>query len=544
MGTEMTDPYTLVLFTAQSGALSARLEHDDGSLLHLHSIVAPEKETRYFSDLCFWGDRIVLSGCGLGYHLKRALESVQRGTRVLLVEYYKELAVRCLEQFPANVREQVTLITRETGNTEEMITRFLSSGTYLQVVKHPPSMQAHREFYREILGICSNKPSVNRPVDSVMLLLGDFFLEKELAAAAEKEQVRTVPFAYKKWSSVTAYESELQQLLQKQHPQAVLSINLLGIDGNGILAEYCQRAGVPLLVWFVDDPRPMLNNRKGWAAENVIAFTWERDYLPWLQNRGFGEVRYLPLATDASQFVPGNATRATVTCGFVGTAMGKSFLSEIARKFIWKPEYAPLAAAVAQHLLSGAKICVDELINDECDRRSVVLPDDGAHTFTWLRSYIIHTASMLKRKLLVTELLPAGIETFGDPDGWQELIAGGGEGIVTHNNIDYRTELAGIYRSIAVNINCTSCQMPTACNQRVFDVPACGGFILNDAQPDLQELFSPHEYVTYASVNECKDKVAFYNKHDDARTTVAAAARQRIINEHTYNHRLHSLLSL
>ena len=542
MGAQYADPYTLVLFTAQSGAPSARLDHDDGSLLHLHSLVDPEKEARYFSDLRFWGDRIVLSGCGLGYHLKTALESVKSGTRLLLVEYYEELAVRCLEQFPADLREHVTLITGTTGGgVPEMVSRFFSGGSYLQVVKHPPSMRAHRDFYRAILQLCSSRTPEHRRADSVMLLEGEFFLERELAAAAECEQVRAVPFTYKKWSSAPSYESELQQLLQRERPKAVLSVNLLGVDGNGILAEYCRRAGIPLIVWFVDDPRPILVNRKELTGENIIVFTWERTYIPWLQKRGFGEVRYLPLATDPLQFSPGNKAPATIDCGFVGTAMSGTFLNEIARKFIWKPEYAPLAAAVAQQILSGVKDPVDEMIVDACVCRSIALPEDGEHTFTWLRSYIIHTASMLKRRALVAGLQSVGIATFGDPDGWRELL---GEAVVTHADIDYRTEIAGVYRSIAVNCNSTSCQMPTACNQRVFDVPACGGFILNDAQPDLQDLFAENEYVTYSSVEECRDKVTFYRKKSDARAAVTAAARRRIIHEHTYRHRLRTLLSL
>ena len=66
-----------------------------------------------------------------------------------------------------------------------------------------------------------------------------------------------------------------------------------------------------------------------------------------------------------------------------------------------------------------------------------------------------------------------------------------GRRIKTHPDVDYRSEIAQWYRRIKINLNITSCQMPTALNQRVFDVPACGGFILNDNQTDLKELFSP-----------------------------------------------------
>ncbi|MBN1757067.1 MAG: glycosyltransferase [Chitinispirillaceae bacterium] len=538
MTTETTDPYTLVLFTAQSGALSARLDHDDGSILHLHSLVDPENETVCFSDLQFWGDRILLSGCGLGYHLKRAIGSIISETRILLAEYYDELAERCLELFPPEIRGRVTVITKGESRVTEKVREFLAGGHYVQVVKHPPSWHAHREYYRSIAAQCSGTP-LPRQADTVLMLQGNFFLEKELSAASAGSTAKVLPFNYNDHATIIAYESEFQKRLQKDRPAAVLSINLLGVDGNGILAEYCRRAGIPLIVWFVDDPRPILLNRMQHLSEGVIVFSWERAYLPWLRQQGFGDARYLPLASDPAQFAVPRTRRPSVGCAFVGTAMGSSFLKEIAEKFMWKPEYARVAAAVAFRICSERNSDVDRLLDDECATQSVVLPLDSDHTRTWLRSYCIHTASMIMRKRMVTGLLSSGIETFGDPEGWRELA---GPGLTVHGTIDYRTEIGDCYRSIAVNLNCTSCQMPTAVNQRVFDVPLSGAFIINDDQSDLHELFAENEYVTYSSVEECAEKVAFYRENESARTAVSDTARKRILGEHTYTHRLQSLL--
>ena len=173
--------------------------------------------------------------------------------------------------------------------------------------------------------------------------------------------------------------------------------------------------------------------------------------------------------------------------------------------------------------------------------RGIPLLKNDEHTRTWLRSYIIHTASMLKRKRYISKLQQSGVETFGDPDGWCDLC---GNGLTTHPDIDYYTGIADCYRSISININITSCQMPSALNQRVFDVPACGAFLLNDFQQDLDELFSENEYAVYKSPEELPEKVDFYLKNRQIRDAVVVAARKRILNEHTYLHRLRSLLKL
>jgi spore maturation protein CgeB len=113
--------------------------------------------------------------------------------------------------------------------------------------------------------------------------------------------------------------------------------------------------------------------------------------------------------------------------------------------------------------------------------------------------------------------------------------------VPTWPDIDYRGGIADIYRSIAVNINITSCQMPTAVNQRVFDIPLCNGFVINDTQSDLDELFAPDEIVVYKSKEELISKIAFYRARETERRAVTQKTRARILSEHTYAHRVDAI---
>jgi spore maturation protein CgeB len=131
------------------------------------------------------------------------------------------------------------------------------------------------------------------------------------------------------------------------------------------------------------------------------------------------------------------------------------------------------------------------------------------------------------------------VETFGDPEGWRKLF---GVAIHAHPNIDYRRELAAVYRHIGVNINITSCQMPTAVNQRVFDVPLASGFVLTDRQPDLTELFDESEVATYGSPGELSEMALFFIEHESERNKISAAAKTHILAEHTYEHRVKIIL--
>ncbi len=265
------DPFTPVIFTAKSGALSVRLDREDGTSLHLHSIVDPEKEADYFSGLELWGDRIILAGCGLGYHIRKALSAIRNGSRVLLIEFYEELADRALESFPKEIRNNTVVVTAASKYPEEEIKTFMKSCNNLQIVKHPPSYKAHEEFYCRMLdavipsrgthdAIMPSAKAPRRP-NSVLLMQGDFFVEQELRRVAEQNGMKTSILFYKSENSIVGYESNLQKLIMKGGTDLIVSVNMLGFDGDGILGEYSYRMGIPVAVWFVDDPRPILLNR-------------------------------------------------------------------------------------------------------------------------------------------------------------------------------------------------------------------------------------------------------------------------------------------
>jgi spore maturation protein CgeB len=527
MVSNTADPYTLTLFTAQSGALSARLDHTDGTSLHLHSLVAPEREADYYSNLRCWGDRIVLLGCALGYHLLHLLESAPETTSFLMVEYYRELANRSLASFPSALHSRVAVLTNKDDTWKTIISSFLVGGRYIQTIKHPSSNKAHPQFYQNVAEELARKHPIPKTASSVALMEGNFFVEQEMHAAAEKNGSRVTPFNYRKYTNLYEYEYHLQKMLQYSAPSFFLSVNMLGYDASGVLADYTRKAGIPLAVWFVDDPHPILLNQRGSITTNMIAFTWEKAYIPWLRSQGFGEVHYLPLATDPALFSTEPPVESAVDYGFIGSSMGEEYLGRIAEKFLWQPHYRTIAGKVAQYLLDNPTADIfEEIIKVEPG-----LKDIGDQNLTWLRSYCIHTASMLKRQKTVSRLIPTGVQTFGDPRGWKQLC---GETLITHPDFDYRQSIARYYREIKININITSCQMPTAVNQRVFDAPASGSFLINDTQKDLDELFTPDEYITYATVEELMQKSAYYLDHESERLKIVTAARDKVLRKHTY----------
>jgi spore maturation protein CgeB len=77
---------------------------------------------------------------------------------------------------------------------------------------------------------------------------------------------------------------------------------------------------------------------------------------------------------------------------------------------------------------------------------------------------------------------------------------------------------------------------------RDFEVPLAGGFYLVEKAPEYELLFEfDKEVVTWRNPSELCEKIAYFLEHEDKRLSIAAAGRQRALQEHTWDRRFESL---
>lgn len=82
-------------------------------------------------------------------------------------------------------------------------------------------------------------------------------------------------------------------------------------------------------------------------------------------------------------------------------------------------------------------------------------------------------------------------------------------------------------------------------NPRTFELASCGVFQLADRRTLLPELFEEDkEIVLFSDLNEMKEKIDYYLAHPEERLRIAEAGRRRVLEEHTYAHRMKSMLSV
>jgi spore maturation protein CgeB len=113
-------------------------------------------------------------------------------------------------------------------------------------------------------------------------------------------------------------------------------------------------------------------------------------------------------------------------------------------------------------------------------------------------------------------------------------------------------EAVKIFNATRVNLNLHSSVTPGAVvtrgdfvNPRTFELASCAAFQLVDRRNLLPELFAEDELAVFSSMQELREMIERFLHGPEAaaeRAAMAARARERVLREHTYGHRMRTLL--
>ena len=382
-----------------------------------------------------------------------------------------------------------------------------------------------------------------RPTSGRRLLLfqSGYFLDRELKNAAEALDLPLATWQFQRGAQGDGGNfKELLELIKKFRPDLVLTVNHLGFDAEGVMDDLFTRLGLPVASWFVDSPPFILGRIK--AGPALRAFSWDSDYIPQLR-RAFAQVDYLPLATDEHFFHPAPPAPPARNLAFVGdslTAATAKYLAKLGFQATDPavPELLRAADRLAEKFLAGPDLLPDEAALETLAR--AFISEASEEKILDLGALITWRASRLWRRQVLSALPPNDLTVAGD-EHWAGLLGLASDHLLAP--LDYYRELPAFYRGSRVNLNITSAQMKSGLNQRIFDVPASGGFLLTDYRAQLENFFEPgREVIAYHSPEEARDLALWYARHPQAREEIIQAAQRRITGAHLYRHRLQEIL--
>jgi spore maturation protein CgeB len=82
------------------------------------------------------------------------------------------------------------------------------------------------------------------------------------------------------------------------------------------------------------------------------------------------------------------------------------------------------------------------------------------------------------------------------------------------------------------------------CKNRLFEVPACGGFLLTGRCSEFEQLFDESMVGYFDDLEDLKAKVQYYLDNAELRAEMAALAYKEAINNHTFEHRFKAMFDI
>jgi spore maturation protein CgeB len=544
--------YTAEPVHCADGSLDVRILRD-GRVQHLGGRRGAENELRRVAQIPAGGVLPVFLGAGLGVGLDDVLAKVAGPVAVVDAE----TPIGELTGVPEKWRDEPRVFWVTEEDPEAALTQLTRwqlrhGGLPFAPLRDPFYARLRPELYRVLadrLEISlkvdfwsrARYPKFRSHIPRVLLLTSSYFLMGELEAAFARLGYETslVQLPSQEVGSQEFVESILSEILAFR-PDFVLTINHLGVDREGILTGLLARMELPLASWFVDNPHLILYVYENLASDWVTLFTWDADNIESLKAQGFSRVHYLPLATDPHRFAHAPGATPVRDVAFVGNSMVHKVRAKL-RHYDFPALLLDDLEGIGRDFMASGSLSVARFLEEERPQYLEAfraLPD--VDTRLAFETLITWQATLLYRLRRVGELLPFNPLIVGDP-GWHEILPEGGW--TYHRELNYYADLPAFYPATRINFNCTSQQMKGAVNQRVFDVPVCGGFLLTDHRRQMESLFEPgREIVCYQEPGEIPGLVRHYLRHDGERARITAAGRLRILAEHTYDLRLKSLV--
>lgn len=502
----------------------------------------------------------VLLGAGMGAGLEKLLAS--RDGPLAIVDKEKDLReiTRVLERIPQGRLKDILLVS---SNSPEEALKFLTDwqssqgGVPLAPISFSFYLRLDRPYYstiRDSLAASSSYDFWSRAVaprfrndkPRILLLASKYFLIGEIERACKKLDL---PYQL---LLVGEDEVDGQEFVKKLlettvsfRPDCAITLNHMGVDREGVLMDLLGRLELPLASWFVDNPHLIIHSYNKCISPWTTLFTWDEDNLPTLRNFGFEHVEYLPLGTDPKRFHPGRPALNPAWKSEI-SFVGNSMLYKVGGRL--KNGHFPKEMLLAFKKVSKAF--------SESEARSVetfikenypgvyanyqALPDNEARLA--FETAVTWQATRLYRNGCVRELLPFRPLIVGDA-GWKTEFRVEPNQPRYLDAISYYDGLPAFYCHSDINFNCTSKQMKGAVNQRIFDAPAAGAFVLTDWRPQMANLFEPGEMACYHEPGEIQELCAYWLAHPAERKKMAQRARKRVLAEHKWEDRLASMLS-
>lgn len=346
------------------------------------------------------------------------------------------------------------------------------------------------------------------------------------------------------WDIQRQPPKSLGETAQRIRPEFAFAINYF----PGI-SEACADLEIPLIVWEIDPATDGLAPVGG-NTDHVHIHTYRASNVARFEAAGFRHVAYTPLAANTRKRTPcPDGGRMGPEVCFVGASMvgqATEFRSLFLDAWVAAHPGDTDARSHGLTLLNGL------LTQQRMQPRTYLIPElmmrHMADFVAAVEGHLPHDPVALvgeiaaaERRLTVAARLGGeGLHVWGDP-GWK---AAERHGVVHRGFAGHHQQLTTIYQQGKIHVDINRLYQLDIVPMRVFDVLACGGFLIAEHSPALSALFTiGEELESWSSIDELIEKVRFYKKHPDAARRIAERGRIAVVERHSMADRVSAMLA-
>jgi len=546
----------LELIMAKNGQYSLRMRTEEGTVKTLHSLYDPQAEARTMVEAFHYNGSglLVVLGLGLGYHVVELCEKFP-SANIIVVEMLSDIYEAAKKHGSiSGLPDRVAFIVGRS--THELLGEIMEiqgrpGMSPISVFSFSPVVSTFNQYYDHI-AISTLKSRATRSDERLLypkfqgkilrICIADlnYFLNREADETLRGMGHSVCKIRMRKGEEAGSVVRRMMETVLDFKPDFILAINHIGFDKQGELTAFFKTIKMPVAAWYVDSPNLILKAYDGNVSPYVSLFVWDRSYIGELLGMGFEDVSYLPLAADELLFKPIKLSKSEKKrYGSEVAFVGHSMVAETQAYLDRVPAiHYPLIEKVAGQLVLS-RATFDDALKTVDESELEKIRAFSVEERVALEAATLWKATLLYRLSCVKHLGEFRPTIYGDQH-WQKLL---GPSFQVRPSLHYYKELPLFYNASLISLNATNFQMFEAVNQRVFDAPACGGFLITDRQQVLDELFEVGtEMISYHHRDEIQELVRFYLRNEKVRETVSKRGRERVLKEHTYVHRLTTLI--
>lgn len=315
----------------------------------------------------------------------------------------------------------------------------------------------------------------------------------------------------------------------------------------------CERLKVPYVCWTVDSPVPELFSNALKNSCNRV-FLFDRAQYDFFSPVNPSCIHYLPLAADVKRF-----EEAVLSMSEADYAAYGSEVSFVGSLYTEKCRYDSLALSErtrgyvdglmeAQLNVFGCNFIPESLTDSVIREIADADPDfyhgddlqDGVERYLTAHQYIGMKLAAVERERTLKRLcehFPVTLYTRSDTSALPGIDCRGG--------VSTLTEMPKVFQASRINLNMTMRPIATGLSQRIWDVMACGGFLLTNYQAEIPDYFEiSKDLETYESMSELEEKVRYYLTHEEERMEIAISGYEKVAAHHSYEMRLAQMIKI